>query len=51
MPVWAAPLLGGQVVVTMMGEERGLSDGKAKRELGRQLRCPSWRQGFKEELA
>ncbi|MFI9847261.1 hypothetical protein ACIHFD_60315 [Nonomuraea sp. NPDC051941] len=41
MPVWPTRLLGGQVVVTMMGEGRGLSDAKAKRELGRQLRCPS----------
>ena len=27
------------------------SNAKAKRELGWQLRHPSWRQGFKEELA
>ncbi|MER6070094.1 hypothetical protein ABT187_14890 [Streptomyces sp. NPDC001817] len=44
-------LLAGEVVVTMMTEGRGFSNGRAKRELGRQLRCPSWRQGFKEGLA
>ncbi|MEU0567325.1 hypothetical protein ABZ297_18345 [Nonomuraea sp. NPDC005983] len=32
-------------------EERGLSNTKAERELGWQLRYPSWRQGLKEELA
>src|SRR6266568_4998183 len=30
---------------------RGCSNAKAKRELGWQPRYPSWRQGFKEELA
>jgi hypothetical protein len=25
--------------------------GNAEGELGRELRCPSWRQGFKNELA
>jgi len=29
----------------------GFSNAKAKRELGWELRYPSWRQGFKEELA
>ncbi|MGY0060743.1 hypothetical protein ACWY4P_30070 [Streptomyces sp. LZ34] len=27
------------------------SNAKTKRELGQQPRYPSWRQGFKEELA
>jgi hypothetical protein len=35
----------------MMTEGRGFSNAKAKRELGWKLRYPSWRQGFKEELA
>jgi hypothetical protein len=31
----------------MMGtESRGASNAKAKRELGWELRYPSWRQGF-----
>jgi hypothetical protein len=33
--------------VVMMGtESRGASNAKAKRELGWELRYPSWRQGF-----
>ncbi|MEU6744268.1 NAD-dependent epimerase/dehydratase family protein [Streptosporangium sandarakinum] len=51
VPTWLARLLAGQVTVTMMTEGRGFSNAKAKRELGWQLRYPSWRQGFKEELA
>lgn len=51
VPKWLARLLAGQVVVTMMTEGRGFSNAKAKRELGWQLRYPSWRQGFKEGLA
>ena len=51
VPVWLARLLAGEVAVTMMTEGRGFSNAKAKRELGWELRYPSWRQGFKEELA
>jgi nucleoside-diphosphate-sugar epimerase len=51
VPVWLARLLAGDVVVTMMTEGRGFSNEKAKRELGWQLRYPSWRQGFREGLA
>jgi nucleoside-diphosphate-sugar epimerase len=51
VPVWLARLLAGEVAVTMMTEGRGFSNAKARRELGWQLRYPSWRQGFKEELA
>ena len=51
VPVWLARLLAGQVAVVMMTEGRGFSNAKAKRELGWQLRYPSWRQGFKQELA
>ncbi|MFD8542518.1 NAD-dependent epimerase/dehydratase family protein [Streptomyces sp. NPDC059649] len=50
-PVWLARLLAGDQAVVMMTEGRGFSNAKAKRELGWQLRHPSWRQGFKEELA
>ncbi|WP_326639633.1 NAD(P)-dependent oxidoreductase [Streptosporangium sp. NBC_01755] len=46
VPTWLARLLAGQV--TMTTEGRGLSNARAKRELGWQLRYPSWRQGFKE---
>jgi nucleoside-diphosphate-sugar epimerase len=51
VPKWVARLLAGEVAVTMMTEGRGFSNAKAKRELGWELRYPSWRQGFKEELA
>jgi nucleoside-diphosphate-sugar epimerase len=51
VPRWLARLLAGQVAVTMMTEGRGFSNAKAKRELGWELRYPSWRQGFKEGLA
>jgi len=51
VPKWLARLLAGDVAVTMMTEGRGFSNAKAKRELGWQLRYPSWRQGFKAELA
>jgi nucleoside-diphosphate-sugar epimerase len=51
VPVWLARLLAGNVAVTMMTEGRGFSNAKAKRELGWQLRYPSWRQGFREGLA
>jgi nucleoside-diphosphate-sugar epimerase len=51
VPRWLARLLAGEMVVGMMTEGRGFSNAKAKRELGWQLRYPSWRQGFKEELA
>ena len=50
VPKWLARLLAGDVAVTMMTEGRGFSNAKAKRELGWELRYPSWRQGFKEEL-
>ena len=51
VPKWLARLLAGEMVVGMMTEGRGFSNAKAKRELGWELRYPSWRQGFKAELA
>ena len=51
VPAWLARLLAGEVAVIMMTEGRGFSNAKAKRELGWELRYPSWRQGFKDELA
>jgi nucleoside-diphosphate-sugar epimerase len=50
-PKWLARLLAGEVAVVMMTEGRGFSNAKAKRELGWELRYPSWRQGFREGLA
>ena len=51
VPAWLARLLAGEMAVGMMTEGRGFSNAKAKRELGWELRYPSWRQGFEEELA
>ncbi len=51
VPQWLARLLAGDVPVVMMTEGRGFSNAKAKRELGWQPRYPSWREGFKQELA
>jgi nucleoside-diphosphate-sugar epimerase len=50
VPKWLARMIAGDVAVAMMTEGRGFSNAKAKRELGWQLRYPSWRQGFKEAL-
>ena len=50
VPVWLARLLAGEMAVMIMTDARGFSNAKARRELGWQLRYPSWRQGFKEEL-
>lgn len=46
VPKWLARLLAGEMAVIMMTEGRGFSNAKAKRDLGWQLRYPSWRQGF-----
>lgn len=51
VPVWLARWLAGEQAVVIMTEGRGFSNAKAKRALGWQPRHPSWRQGFKEELA
>jgi nucleoside-diphosphate-sugar epimerase len=51
IPVWLARLLAGDMAVGMLTEGRGFANAKAKRELGWQLRYPSWRQGFEAELA
>jgi nucleoside-diphosphate-sugar epimerase len=51
VPAWLARLFAGDLAVTMMTQGRGFSNAKAKRELGWELRYPSWREGFKEGLA
>jgi nucleoside-diphosphate-sugar epimerase len=50
VPRWLARRLAGEVAVIMMTEGRGFANAKAKRELGWELRYPSWRQGFREAL-
>jgi nucleoside-diphosphate-sugar epimerase len=51
VPTWVARPLAGDVAVIMMTEGRAFSNAKARRELGWELRFPSWRQGFKDGLA
>jgi nucleoside-diphosphate-sugar epimerase len=50
VPLWLARIVGGDVVSIMMSELRGSSNAKAKRELGWELRYPSWRDGFARGL-
>jgi nucleoside-diphosphate-sugar epimerase len=50
IPRWLARLVAGEQAVVMMTEGRAFSNAKAKRKLGWELRYPSWRQGFVEEL-
>jgi nucleoside-diphosphate-sugar epimerase len=51
VPTWLARIMAGKVAVALMTEGRAFSNAKAKQELGWELRYPSWRLGFKEELA
>ena len=50
IPRWLGRLAAGETATIMMTESRGSSNAKAKRELGWQLRYPSWRQGFAQGL-
>jgi 2-alkyl-3-oxoalkanoate reductase len=50
IPRWLARLAAGEAATLMMTDVRGSSNAKAKRELGWQLRYPSWRQGFAQGL-
>jgi 2-alkyl-3-oxoalkanoate reductase len=45
-PRWLARLFAGEAAVMLGTESRGVSNAKAKRELGWELRHPSWRHGF-----
>ncbi|HEY1367723.1 MAG TPA: NAD(P)-dependent oxidoreductase [Gaiellaceae bacterium] len=51
VPVWLAQLAIGEVGVSMMTRICGSSNAKAKRQLGWELRWPSWRSGFKDGLS
>jgi nucleoside-diphosphate-sugar epimerase len=51
LPVWVARLVAGDVAVSMLTRTRGSSNARAKRELGWELRWPSWREGFRHGLA
>ncbi len=50
LPVWLARLAAGEVAVSMLTQTRGSSNARAKRELGWELRWPTWREGFKHGL-
>ena len=45
-PRWLARLVAGEAAVVVGTETRGVSNAKAKRELGWEPRYPSWREGF-----
>ncbi len=51
VPRWVARLVAGDAAVVMGTEARGVSNAKAKRELGWQLRHPTWRTGFRAAYA
>ena len=51
LPRWVGRVLAGEGMTVMMTEVRGASNEKAKRELGWELRYPSWRLGFREGLS
>ena len=50
VPTWVGRLAAGEVGVSMFTKIRGISNEKAKRELGWRLIYPSWRQGFRAWL-
>jgi nucleoside-diphosphate-sugar epimerase len=50
VPAWLVRPLAGEMGVAIMTEGRPFSNAKAKRELGWELRYPSWRQGFRAEF-
>jgi nucleoside-diphosphate-sugar epimerase len=50
VPRWLARWLAGEAVTRMMTEARGISNAKAKRELGWAPERPSWRTGFVDAL-
>jgi nucleoside-diphosphate-sugar epimerase len=51
VPNMAAKLLIGEHAVAMMNDIRGVSNEKARRELGWTPKWSSWRQGFREALS
>jgi 2-alkyl-3-oxoalkanoate reductase len=51
VPRWLARLLAGEAAVVLGTEARGVSNEKAKRELGWEPQYASWRQGFRAAYA
>jgi len=50
VPVWLARLAAGEAGVSLLTQTRGSSNARAKRDLGWELRWPSWREGFRHGL-
>ncbi len=50
IPLWLAKIVAGEFTAFMTTSMPGVSNEKAKRELGWQPRWPSWRSGFKEAM-
>ena len=50
IPVWLGRVAIGEVGISMMTQIRGMSNGKANRELGWQPSYKSWREGFRTGL-
>lgn len=50
VPKLVARVVGGRYAVRMLTRAQGASNAKAHRELGLELRYPSWREGFAESL-
>ncbi|HEX5893996.1 MAG TPA: NAD(P)-dependent oxidoreductase [Solirubrobacterales bacterium] len=50
IPRWLGRLIAGEAMTTLMTDVRGAANEKAKRELGWELRYPSWRLGFRKGL-
>jgi nucleoside-diphosphate-sugar epimerase len=50
IPRWLGRLIAGEGTTILMTEVRGAANHKAKRELGWELRYPSWRLGFRDGL-
>ena len=51
VPPLLARIVAGRAAVLLGTEARGASNAKARRELGWELRYPSWRQGFRAVYA
>jgi 2-alkyl-3-oxoalkanoate reductase len=51
VPRWLARVVAGEAAVVLMTESPGVSNAKAKRELGWTLRYPTWREGFRAAYA
>jgi nucleoside-diphosphate-sugar epimerase len=51
IPVWLARLVAGEMMTSVMTDGRAFSNAKARRELGWEPAYPSWREGFRKEVA